>query len=41
MRCIKRYSAREIYYAVVPRRQGIPTQTLVTTSEHLLSKGPH
>ena len=31
MRCIKRYIAREIYYAVRPTRQEIPTQTLATT----------
>ena len=36
-----RYIAREIYHAVVPRRQEIPTPTIVTTEEHLLSKGPH
>ena len=31
MRCIKRYIAREIYHAVLPTRQEIPTQTIVTT----------
>jgi len=31
MRCIKRYIAREIYHAVLPTRQEIPTQTIATT----------
>ena len=30
MRCIKRYIAREIYHAVLPTRQEIPTQTIAT-----------
>jgi hypothetical protein len=37
MRCIKRYIAREVYRAVLPTRQEIPTQTIATTQEHLLS----
>ncbi|QZA07904.1 transposase [Mycobacterium sp. SVM_VP21] len=31
MCCIKRYIAREIYHAVLPTRQEIPTQTIATT----------
>ena len=31
MRCIKRYIAREVYHAVLPTRQEIPTQTIATT----------
>ena len=30
MRCVKRYIAREIYHAVLPTRQEIPTQTIAT-----------
>jgi hypothetical protein len=37
MRCIKRYIAHEVYRAVLPTRQEIPTQTIATTQEHLLS----
>jgi len=31
MRCIKRYIAREVYHAVLPRRQEIPAETIATT----------
>jgi transposase len=31
MRCIKRYIAREVYHAVLPTRQEIPTQTIAPT----------
>jgi transposase len=40
MRRIKRCIAREIYHAVRPTRQEIPTQTLATTQEHLRSRPP-